>query len=305
VTVNPLPPTITTPATAIVYEHQALTFSAAKGLAITLADAAASTKTIDSQTLAVSHGKLKLATTSGLTFTSGANNSASMTVSGTLAKLNAALNGLIYTPTTGYLGSDTLSISVNDTGDNLAGSGKVAITVNAPPAPSITAPSSASVTENTSFTFSTANSDAIIGTDAYALATYTEQLTLKVSHGTLALATTTGLTFSSGANDTASMTVKGTLAAINAALNGLVYTPTAGFTGSGSLSISLKDTKDGLTGSAKVAIKVLAPAVASNTLSTPSSSTSQGATDDGFDFLQADEEMRWAGLWAALDVLGS
>src|SRR6202043_2665049 len=114
-----------------------------------------------------------------------------------------------------------------------------------PPAPSITAPSSASVTENTSFTFSTANSDAIIGTDAYALATYTEQLTLKVSHGTLALATTTGLTFSSGANDTASMTVKGTLAAINAALNELVYTPTTGFTGSDSLSISLKDTKDG------------------------------------------------------------
>jgi hypothetical protein len=311
ITVTPPAPTITAPATVSLYENQTATFSTTQGDAITLADAGASTKTLDSLTLQVTNGKLKLATTSGLTFTSGANNSPSMTVTGTLTKLSAALNGLIYTPTTGYKGSDTLSLSLKDSGDNLTGSASVAITVRTPPAPVVTAPPTASVTENTNFTFSTAQNDAITGTDAYALATYTEQLTLKVSHGTLALASTTGLTFSSGANDSASMTVKGTLAAINAALNGLVYTPTTGFTGSDSLSISLKDTKDGLTGSAKVAITVIAPAIANTpssgaiTVGTPMSSSSQGATDDGFDIWQADEETRWAGLAAALDVLGS
>jgi hypothetical protein len=31
-----------------------------------------------------------------------------MTIQGTLANLNAALNGLVYAPTTGYTGPDTL-----------------------------------------------------------------------------------------------------------------------------------------------------------------------------------------------------
>jgi hypothetical protein len=87
----------------------------------------------DSLSLSITDGQLTLGSTAGLTFTSGANNSASMTVTGTLANLNAALNGLVYTPKSGYSGPDSLQISVKDSGDNLTGSATVAIAVNPPP----------------------------------------------------------------------------------------------------------------------------------------------------------------------------
>ncbi len=76
----------------------------------------------DTLTLSVSDGTLALDSTSGLTFTAGSNGSSSMTVSGTLANLNAALNGLLYTPNSGYSGSDPLHLSLTDPGDSLTGS---------------------------------------------------------------------------------------------------------------------------------------------------------------------------------------
>ena len=63
-----------------------------------------------------------------------------MTVSGTLANLDAALNGLVYTPNTGYSGSDGLHLSLTDPGDHVAGSASVAVTVNAISPPAVTAP---------------------------------------------------------------------------------------------------------------------------------------------------------------------
>ena len=62
----------------------------------------------DTLQLSVLDGTLTLATTSGLTFTSGSNDSASFTVTGTVPALNAALAGLIYQPTVNYVGPDTL-----------------------------------------------------------------------------------------------------------------------------------------------------------------------------------------------------
>ena len=55
----------------------------------------------------------------GLTFTAGANGSAAMTVQGTLANINAALNGLTYTPPSNLTnnGSDTLTLVTNDLGN--------------------------------------------------------------------------------------------------------------------------------------------------------------------------------------------
>jgi len=70
-----------------------------------------------------------LGSVAGLTFTSGANGSSSITVTGTLANLNAALNGLVYAPATSYTGSDTLTVTVNNASDGLSGSASVAITV--------------------------------------------------------------------------------------------------------------------------------------------------------------------------------
>ena len=55
-----------------------------------------------------------------------------MTLKGTLANLNAALNGLKFTPTTNYFGSATLSVSYKNLGNNQMVSVTVALTVNPP-----------------------------------------------------------------------------------------------------------------------------------------------------------------------------
>jgi len=60
--------------------------------------------------LSVAHGTLRLSTTSGLSFINGtANGEATVEFSGTAAAMNAALNGLVYTPTTNFSGSDPLT----------------------------------------------------------------------------------------------------------------------------------------------------------------------------------------------------
>ncbi|HEY2411618.1 MAG TPA: tandem-95 repeat protein, partial [Pirellulaceae bacterium] len=127
-------PVVTAPAAAVTDENVSLMLSAARGNAITLSDCDVGGGTM-TLTLNVTHGTLTLGQTTGVTITSGANNSATMSVSGTLANLNAALDGLQYRPTTYYYGGDALSIVLNDggntgTGGPLAGSGTVAITVN-------------------------------------------------------------------------------------------------------------------------------------------------------------------------------
>jgi hypothetical protein len=53
-----------------------------------------------------------------------------MTVSGTLANLNSALNGLTFTPASRFVGSASISVSVLDVGDQLTGSASIAVTVN-------------------------------------------------------------------------------------------------------------------------------------------------------------------------------
>ena len=67
----------------------------------------------DVVTLSVTNGALTLAGTSGLTFTNGDGTAdAAMAFQGTLAGVNAALDGLIYSPSSNYSGGDALSIGV-------------------------------------------------------------------------------------------------------------------------------------------------------------------------------------------------
>jgi hypothetical protein len=249
------PPSITAPATGSLGENLSLTFSTANGNAISVADVNAGTKA-DTLTLSVTNGTLTLGATPGLTFKAGKNGTATFTISATLTNLNTALNGLTYKPTSGYAGPDSIAISILDPGDGQSASGSVALTVNAATAPVITAPSSASLNENTSQVFSAANGNAISFTDASAGTSKTESLKLSVTHGTLKLATTSGLTVTAGANNSASVTVTGTVASLNAALNGLTYKSTTDYSGSDSLAISVTDPGDGLSGSTSVALTV-------------------------------------------------
>ena len=81
--------------------------------------------------LAVTNGTLSLSTTTGLTFNSGANNSAAMTITGTLNQINAALEGMKYTPTANYHGSAQLSMTVDDKG-NIGPGEPLTATANVP-----------------------------------------------------------------------------------------------------------------------------------------------------------------------------
>jgi hypothetical protein len=314
------PPTITNPATGTLNENGSLVFSSTNGNAISVADSSAGSNT-DSLTLAVSHGTLTLASTSGLTITAGANGSSSVTMTGTIANLDAALNGLTYRPTSGYSGADSLSISIADSADSLSAAGSVGLTVSAAVAPTITAPATASVAENSSLAFSKANSNAITAADPSA-GTSTERLTLTATHGTLKLGSTSGITIVSGANRSASMTISGTLTNLNAALNGLTFTPTSRFTGAASITLKYTDAGDGLSGSATIAVTVSRngraifglvpqtavrtnPGLGSPTSSQPPSTTGSSSADAAFGGSTApvDAQTQWAGFLAALEEL--
>lgn len=83
---------------------------------ITISDANAGDSELK-LTINSTFGRLTLATTAGLSFTTGAGTlEASMTFTGTLAAINAALNGLTYTPRLGYTGPAKISLSVSDQG---------------------------------------------------------------------------------------------------------------------------------------------------------------------------------------------
>jgi hypothetical protein len=247
-------PSISAPGSASLSENASLAFSSGNGNAISFTDPAAGSNA-DSLSLSVSHGTLALGSTTGLSFTTGTNGSASFTVTGAVASLNSALNGVTYSPTTGYTGPDSLGISVSNPGSSLSSSTSVSLTVNALAAPGISAPGTASVTENSSLVFSSGNSNAISVTDA-AAGVNADSLSLSVSHGRLSLGSTTGLSFTTGTNGSASFTVSGSVANLNAALSGLTYAPTTGYTGADSLAASISDPTDSLSNSTSVALTV-------------------------------------------------
>jgi Kelch motif len=286
-------PGLVAPSTEGLNENSKLTFPSG---AFSLSDVNASGSS-DSLTLSVSSGTLTLGSLSGLTFSSGSNGSSSMTVKGTLINLNAALNGLVYSPTTGYSGHDALKLSLSDSLDNLSASSSIAIAVD----PFVTAPSSAGVLENGSYTFSSAAKDSLTLTDG-AASSNSESMTLTVLHGKLTLATTTGLTFTSGANGSSSMVVKGTLANLNAALNGLVYNPAQFFTGNDTLTASIADSNDNLSGTTSVAISVafkkISPAIATSPVVAPVASPAVSSDEQ-----QDPSADQWAGVSAAVEVL--
>ena len=124
-------PSVSVPTSAIVGEDTSLTFSSGTPYAIALADPWAN---LESLTLQVNQGTLTFASSSGLSFNNGTTNgSASIAVTGTLANLNAALGELIYTPNSGFVGCDALSLTVTNTSDGQSIPASMPLTVFAPP----------------------------------------------------------------------------------------------------------------------------------------------------------------------------
>ncbi|MDX8129561.1 cadherin-like domain-containing protein [Methylomonas sp. OY6] len=119
--------------------------------------------------------------------------------------------------------------------------GAVSIKASINTAPVNTVPVAQTTNEDTAKVFSSANGNAITITDADAGGANNE-ITLTVTNGTLTLGGTTGLTFVAG-DGTADNTMRfrGTASAINTALNGLSFTPTAEYSGSATLTLATKD----------------------------------------------------------------
>ncbi len=111
--------------------------------------------------------------------------------------------------------------------------------VNTPPENSV--PVTQTVNEDTARVFSSANGNQISIADGDAGAT-NNQVTLSVTNGTLTLAGTVGLSFVSGtgSGDTA-MTIRGTASAINTAMDGLRFDPSANYNGGATLTLVTDD----------------------------------------------------------------
>jgi VCBS repeat-containing protein len=119
------------PAPQSVAEEGVLTLSTAGGNAITVSDADAGLNSIQ-VIVSATNGTVALVATPGVSITG--NGTASVTAQGPISALNAAMNGMQYTPTSNYFGAAQLTITSNDLGNSGAGgpqsaTSNVAITV--------------------------------------------------------------------------------------------------------------------------------------------------------------------------------
>ncbi|MCC9656619.1 cadherin domain-containing protein [Rhodopirellula halodulae] len=104
-------PSNVVPAGQILNEDSSLTFNEANGNAIVLHDDVGESMRV---TLSVDDGTLTLSQTDGLTIVGGGDGTATVTVTGSLENINAALEGLRYDPTADFSGGDLLTITSQD-----------------------------------------------------------------------------------------------------------------------------------------------------------------------------------------------
>ncbi len=166
---------------------------------------------------------------------------------------------LTYMPALNANGSADITVVARDFdgvlngGNNTSASQTFKITVNAVnDAPVIAGPPAGLTNQNTPVMFSAATasqisvSDVDAGNDAIGVS-------LTATDGTVTLASTTGLTLSTGdGTDDVTMSFSGTTTAINAALNGMTFKPNTGFSGTATLQIVANDNGHNGAGGAKI-----------------------------------------------------
>ncbi len=255
-------PTITAPATFAVTEDVT---AALTGISFADIDGNSSNETAS---FSVASGSL-VATAGGGVTVSGSGTS-SLTLTGSLANINTFIAGsnLSFTPAANATSNVTLSVGINDNGNTGSGGAQTAATtatlvltaVNDAPVNSV--PASQSLYQDSTLVFSTANGNLVSVSDVDGNSG-TEQVTLTATHGTISLSGTTGLSFlvGSGTGD-ATMTLQGTLANINNALNGMVYSPTTSYNGAASLQLTSNDLGNSGSGGAQTDTDTVAITVA-------------------------------------------
>ena len=160
-TVPNVAPTNILPGAQSTDEDTELTFSVATGNVISVTDADAGSSPIR-VSLVVSDGTLTLSTLYGLSIVSGTNGTGAVMFDGSITAINAALDGLVFRPTTDFAGLTILLIGTNDLGNTGTGgaqgtTGSVNIMVSpVDDAPSITV-NSLTIDEGGSVVLSNAN----------------------------------------------------------------------------------------------------------------------------------------------------
>jgi len=226
VTINAIndAPVNSVPAAQSVNEDTALVFSSGGGNAITISDVDAGGADM-AVTLIATNGTLTLSGTAGLVFTTGTGSAdAAMVFTGTIANINAALEGMSFVPTPDFNGAASVQIITDDQGNTGAGgpltvTDTVNITVNAvndaPTAPD----SSITTAEDSPYLAALGVNDLLINSN-------------DVDGGTLAVSTTPSVAPSNGLLILSS---DGTF----------TYTPNADFNGTDAFTYEITDGNGG------------------------------------------------------------
>ena len=237
------PPVNQVPGAQSTNEDQARVFSSGNGNRMTTSDADAGSATVQ-VVLTATNGTITVPQAPDTGTLSG-NGTAVVTMTGSVAEINAAMNGLSFLPTANFNGTATLQIATNDQGNSGTGGPKsdtdqVSITVNAVnDAPVNSVPGTQSTPEDTAKVFSSGNGNLISISDLDA-GTGTVQVTLTGTNGTITVPTIPSAGTRTG-NGAAVVTLTGSVAAINTALNGLSFTPTQDFNGTAGLQVVTND----------------------------------------------------------------
>jgi hypothetical protein len=237
-------PIVTAPVSANINEDGTMTFVGNSLMSIQDPDAGSSPVQVK---LTATHGVLTLSGTSGLTFAEGDGvGDATLLFTGSMVNINNALSGMLFNPNPNFNGAATVQVNVNDLGNTGGGGEKtdtktIGITVNAiNDAPKIQVLANQTVNEDTNFVFTGNNRIQVSDVDSNGLPA---RASVSVSHGKLTLnGDVTGLTLISGnAANSSAVVFEGTIADINAALDGLIYRGDENFNGSDTLSININD----------------------------------------------------------------
>ncbi|MBD2359125.1 DUF4347 domain-containing protein [Tolypothrix sp. FACHB-123] len=202
--------------------------------------------------LTANNGTLKFnGNTTGLTFSDDNGTDGTLQLTGSIADINSALNGLTFTPNADFnnnLGSAYLKIQTDDTGINQGIGGNLiddndTIQISVTPvndAPVNTVPNSQVVNEDTEINITGLS---IKDVDVNENGSSNLQVTLAVTKGLLKLQSTSGITFANGNNNgNAAISFTGTLDAINAVLAaGVIYQGSQNFNGNDILTITTND----------------------------------------------------------------
>ena len=117
-------PVIAAPVTQTTAFDAPIEFSNALGNLIAVSDVDAALANMQ-LTLTATNGTLALSGFNGLSVDAGADGTSAITVTGNLNDLNAALNGLLFTPTTSFVGDAVLTLQLNDLGNSGLGGARI------------------------------------------------------------------------------------------------------------------------------------------------------------------------------------